>query len=181
MDWEGAFNYVIDRCWQTSEDKGWHEDEKHAKTINDHLYDVIQLVEVEMGGRGKPIVEALKFVQKTFFSHGGTQVMQKLMLIVTEVAEAAEDYRKQGIPLTELYYEETEFFEGRPYGLKRVPMTLEAARAGKKPCGFPSEAADIVIRTFDLSKSLKVDLPFAIKCKMAFNETREFKHGGKTC
>jgi NTP pyrophosphatase (non-canonical NTP hydrolase) len=41
------------------------------------------------------------------------------------------------------------------------------------------ELADIVIRAFDTSKRLKIDIVYAILTKHAFNQTRPHKHGNK--
>lgn len=85
--------------------------------------------------------------------------MEKLMLIVTEVAEAAEDHRA-GRGIAELYFIE---------------------KNGKqKPCGIPSELADIVIRVCDMAGKYGVDLEEAIRVKAEYNKSREFMHG-KTC
>ncbi len=74
-------------------------------------------------------------------------------LIHSEVSEALEDYRTG---------------------------TMYALRTDKgKPIGFPSELADIVIRVGDLCGYLGIDLESAVAEKMAFNATREHRHGGK--
>ena len=48
-----------------------------------------------------------------------------------------------------------------------------------KPEGYPVELADVVIRAFDLAWSLGIDLSAIIQEKLAFNETRGERHGGK--
>ncbi len=85
-----------------------------------------------------------------------TPIGEKLMLIVTEVAEAMEDYRA---------------------GVDLVSMTV--ADDGKVN-GFPAELADIMIRIADLAGHLGIDLDFAIRQKMAYNKTRPIRHG-KVC
>jgi len=81
------------------------------------------------------------------------QILAWLMLAVTELAEAAEDVR-----------------EGR---------LTEWALPNGKPCGFPSELADVVIRVADTAEAMGIDLAGAILRKCAFNRTRSFKHGNK--
>lgn len=78
------------------------------------------------------------------------------MLVVTELAEAAEAYR---LPDSDI----------------RVTTIGE----GGKPEGFPSELADVVIRVFDTAESLGIDIASEIERKMTFNATRSYRHGGK--
>lgn len=77
----------------------------------------------------------------------------KLMLVVTEVAEAVECVR-----------------DGDVY------TRLDDAG---KPCGLPSELADIVIRAADLCGALGIDLDAAVRTKLAYNRTRTHRHGGR--
>ena len=102
-------------------------------------------------------------VQKGFYE--GVQVTPaeiatRLMLIVSEAAEALEDVRNACM------------------------MTHESrANVGfgepGKPEGFPTELADIVIRTMDLAEWLGIDLEKEILQKHAYNQTRPRKHGGR--
>ena len=77
-----------------------------------------------------------------------------IALMHSELSEALEDYRKKR-EFTEIYYE------------------------NDKPCGIPTELADVVIRVFDACGKYGIDLENAIKIKMEYNESRPFKHGGK--
>jgi len=81
---------------------------------------------------------------------------EMLMLVVTEVAEAMEDYR-----------------DGNMH--EAIPQTVDPG----KPTGFVSEIADIVIRIGDLCGYLGIDLEGAVQRKMAYNATRPHRHGGK--
>lgn len=80
-------------------------------------------------------------------------VPEKLALIHSEVSEALEDYR-----------------EGK--------MERYDAENGK-PCGFPSELADIIIRIGDLAGKLGIDLGKEVLDKMLYNDSRPYRHGGK--
>ncbi len=65
--------------------------------------------------------------------------------------------------------------------------SLEQAREGfdpkytyyvdDKPCGIPSELADTVIRIFDICGYYGIDLENILMDKIAYNSTRDFKHG----
>jgi NTP pyrophosphatase (non-canonical NTP hydrolase) len=48
-----------------------------------------------------------------------------------------------------------------------------------KPCGIPTELADVVIRIMDMCEYYGIDLEDAILEKHEFNKTRSYKHGGK--
>lgn len=81
---------------------------------------------------------------------------EKLMLIVSEAAEALEELRK-------------------PQG----PVNVNRYEDDGKPLGVPSELADIVIRVFDYAVSRNIDIAAAIAEKMAYNDKRPHMHGKK--
>jgi hypothetical protein len=63
---------------------------------------------------------------------------------------------------------------------------LEASRAGNPPddkipeySGIEAELADCVIRILDVAEGNGFDVIGAMKAKMNYNKTREYKHGGK--
>jgi NTP pyrophosphatase (non-canonical NTP hydrolase) len=93
-------------------------------------------------------------------SHGfGKQSFgEDIALIHSELSEALEDFRV-GLRPNELHFEEV----GNP----------------DKPCGIPSELADVLIRILGLCARHDVDLADAVLRKMAYNESRPYKHGGK--
>lgn len=80
----------------------------------------------------------------------------KLMLIVSEVAEACEELRDD------------------PESLNDIVVGPDG-----KPRGFAVELADAVIRIMDLATTLDIDLQRAMEVKSAYNETRPHRHGGK--
>lgn len=77
-----------------------------------------------------------------------------LLLIHSEVSEATEELRRYRAA-DELYYE------------------------GDKPCGVPTELADVVIRCCHMARRHGIDLVQAVNIKLAYNRTRARRHGGK--
>lgn len=97
------------------------------------------------------------------------KIPEKLMLIVTEVAEAMECYRdsKHGIIAT-WYSGGFTDDDGCPH-------------AGTKPEGLLSELADVYIRIGDLVGALGLadDFVQIIEAKLTYNESRPMRHGNK--
>jgi NTP pyrophosphatase (non-canonical NTP hydrolase) len=83
-----------------------------------------------------------------------TTVGDRLMLMVTELAEAMEEHRTGHAP-NEVY--DHDF----------------------KPEGIPIELADVIIRIADFCGLYKIDLEAALTTKLAFNQGRPYRHGGK--
>ena len=79
---------------------------------------------------------------------------EQIALMHSELSEALEDFRDNRVP-DEIYYD------------------------GNKPNGIPVELADCVIRIFDTCGRYNINLQEAIIKKMAYNEQRPYKHGGK--
>lgn len=98
-----------------------------------------------------------------------------IALMHSELSEALEDYRN-GRKTTEVWYEK------KAADSDHGPGTwIENSQISPdwKPCGIPSELADVVIRIFDTCGYFGIDLEQAIREKMAFNATRPQRHGGK--
>lgn len=93
-------------------------------------------------------------------AHGFTDASpaEDIALMHSELSEALEDIRA-GLPLNVLHYEE------------KQPLA--------KPAGVPSEMADVVIRVFHFCAKHDIDLDQAVAEKMAYNDSRPYKHGGK--
>jgi len=100
-------------------------------------------------------------VEKGWWEGNNHNIPEKLMLIVSEISEALEEYRN-GKPCSFIYIDDF-----RPDELNN------------KPEGFPIELADAVIRIMDLCGYLNIDLEAAITQKMDYNATRPYRHGGK--
>ena len=101
------------------------------------------------------ISEIQEKVHKTAVEHGWWErprpVGEVLMLMVTELSEAMEAYR-----------------EGNPAS-EKIPGYSK----------LEEELADVIIRVLDFAGSEKLDIEGAVKAKMAYNETRPYRHGGK--
>lgn len=80
-------------------------------------------------------------------------MMEKLMLVVTEVSETAEAYRA---------IQKCQFDDREAVAL------------------FREEIADTMIRLLDICGTLNIDIEAEIERKMAINRNRPHKHG-KTC
>ena len=157
-------NQLAQEAWDIADKAGWHDEEElfkcfleqyEAKEKTSATYDI---------GR--------KILTRLGCNTLGVDVMSKLALITSEVAEAIECFRESSkTSLDLLYWTDTN-------GLKQT-MTLEDAQKGRKPEGFASELVDIIIRVLHLGKSLRLDIGFAYLCKTEYNKTRGYKHGGK--
>jgi NTP pyrophosphatase (non-canonical NTP hydrolase) len=101
--------------------------------------------------------------------------LEALMMMVSELAEAAEEVRK-----------------GTPYVYQFLPIIVDNKlnheyelitpdhkmfSSHRKPEGLAVELADCVIRIFDFAEYLKIDLEEAIAMKHAFNKSRPKMHG----
>jgi len=90
-----------------------------------------------------------------------------LALIHSEVSEVLEDLRK-GFDPADLHFE----VKGEQ-GLSRKYVP------GAKPCGVPSEMADIIIRVLDACAAWGIDIEQAMALKMDYNINRPYRHGDK--
>lgn len=105
-------------------------------------------------------------------------VPEKLALIHSEVSEALEVYRET--PDDHALFPAYADPDGERHDAQfRTPSAY--SDPPRKPVGFDSELADVVIRVMDLCAHLGIDLERAIREKHAYNETRPRRHGGKRC
>lgn len=59
----------------------------------------------------------------------------------------------------------------------RTPVAEDRIEANGKPCGMPSELADVIVRAFDFAGRYGIDLDAAYRRKMAYNWQRPYRHG----
>lgn len=86
----------------------------------------------------------------------GTRNFGELMALVhSEVSEALEEYRD-----------------------RRGTQEIHYSDKGK-PEGIPIELADVLIRVLDICGAYDIDIEHALRLKMAYNESRPWRHGGK--
>lgn len=104
---------------------------------------------------------AAHIIHKTAKEHGWwdgepRELPEILMLAVSELAEALQEYRDMRAP-HEIYHN------------------------GDKPEGVPIEIADCIIRLLDYCAYAKIDIENAIHTKHQYNITRPYRHGNKKC
>lgn len=101
------------------------------------------------------------------FHADGSTVVEKLMLVVSELSEALEDLRKNEKDLHIIKYSDD----------SKDTLYDDEGRAHPKPIGFMSELADVVIRVGDLAGIVDGNLELAVKVKQAYNRLRPHMHG----
>lgn len=105
------------------------------------------------------------------FWDNGVDVPEKLMLIVSEVAEAMEADRKSRF---------SDWADRLPPFMDNVPQKEFNDLFEKNvKDNFEDELADAAIRIFDLAFEMGIDLSWHIKQKVRYNASRPHMHGGK--
>ncbi len=137
---------------------------------------------------------ALNNIEKEWRPDPDRTLLEEMMLIVTETAEAVEEWRVRG--MTEVLQFELKLGEhgtqsvfweaGRPEprvdvgnASMSVSLWAQQMKIVPKPIGVASEAADIFIRLLDFCDAWGIDLENEYEKKMAYNRTRAVRHGGK--
>ncbi len=105
-------------------------------------------------------------VNKGFYD-GDRCAHEILALIHSEVTEALDELRI-GRGKSEVLY------EGQPGFWSTTQSELYP-----KPVGFPTELADVIIRTLDAAAFYGIDIDKVVREKIEYNKTRTYKHGKK--
>lgn len=108
--------------------------------------------------------------EKGFWDGTDVPIGSKLMLIVSEIAEAQEEDRDHDNP-SWIYVRDFQ-------GIRR--SWDPRVHRNRKPEGFGVELADAVIRIGDLAERLGIDLSECVRIKMEFNRTRPRMHGKRS-
>ena len=123
--------------------------------IDNEIIDIVERVEKE---KLSTMAALQKDIHDNAINHGWYEEPRTfgelIALCHCELSEALEEHRN-GMKPKEVYHE---------HG---------------KPCGIPTELADVVIRIMDMCEYYGIDLEDAILEKHEFNKTRSYKHGGK--
>jgi hypothetical protein len=91
-----------------------------------------------------------------------TRAAADIALVHSELSEALDEVRNQGLAMTDIYY---------------LRPRLTAAAPPAKPEGVPVEMVDALIRILDFCGARGIDIGNAVRVKIAYNAKRPHKHG----
>ena len=112
--------------------------------------------------------------KRGFYDDGEKNIGELLMLVVSELGEALEAHRKGKEScllafqdsINEQYYQD----------ISQQEAFINAFKLHVKD-GFNDEISDSIIRLLDICGYLNIDIDTHINLKLAYNETRPYKHG----
>lgn len=100
-------------------------------------------------------------------------IMQKLMLTVTELGEAAESLR------CDKFAQMKNFLYNRTKSMSPHDERLQFEIYIKD--SFEDEIADTIIRLLDLCGYMEINIDTFIRLKMDYNKDRDYRHGKGVC
>jgi NTP pyrophosphatase (non-canonical NTP hydrolase) len=120
-------------------------------------------------------------VDHGFYDEEKINIPEKLMLIVSELGEAMEAYRKEKYANIKLFNAKRMYVEKNEDISKIYDQDLwDNDFLTTIKDSFEDEIADTIIRILDLCDYMKIDINKHIELKMKYNENRPYKHG-KIC
>jgi NTP pyrophosphatase (non-canonical NTP hydrolase) len=133
----------------------WDKENEMSDKLRDKLLDFIALPSMEerLSELQKMAHETAK--KKGWWDGGHRNMGEQVANFHAEISEAWEEFRNGRLP-DEVYF-----------------------RDDGKPEGFAIELADLLIRVMDTAEAYGIDLTKAVLLKMAYNEKRPYRHGGK--
>ena len=119
-----------------------------------------------------------KEIHETAVGHGWWEnppsFGETVALCHSELSEALEEYRA-GRPMV---YADRVIVKTDDWEMQRE-TDLNKFSPNDKPEGIAVEMADCLIRILDWAAYAGVDMDAIVRAKMAYNETRPYRHGGK--
>lgn len=135
-----------------------------------------KLADIVCGDIPQTMGDLAKIIHKQAVAHGWWDDERSFPEIValchSELSEALEEYRSAK-PVQYVVIEtvdEKPKIETNPQGFGE-----------RKPEGIAVEMADCIIRILDWCGKEGIDIDDVVERKMAYNETRPYKHGNKVC
>lgn len=119
-----------------------------------------------------------------WWSRPTDNIAGKLLLVHSEVSEAAEELRTAGpCPhgAPDVDFDDLRRVEYQHPVESDIRLDFNEDSKGRllKPVGFRSELADTLIRILDIYARIGADPDSDVAQKMAYNRTRSHRHGGK--
>lgn len=148
---------LIKEIHETATNKGFWE----------NMESVLSKMNVDTYGESYRFTDnEIKQVRKAF-------IMQKLMLIVSELGEAIESDRKSRSANWEEF--ESQLQDHRRENIRELEG-FKLAFEGNIKDTFEDEIADVIIRIFDLCGKMDIDIMKHINYKMKYNKNRSKLH-----
>lgn len=108
------------------------------------------------------------FYDTEIYDNKTSIILKQLLLIITEISEAVEEYRNNGIDTSSTPFTPDSLLIDNDWINTFKTMFKDR---------FQDEIADTLIRIFDLLGYLDINIYPWIVAKIEFNKSREMKHG----